>query len=112
MQKLGDVVTLSFAPEQISFLVGNSTLVTDPIIPFEERICDFLNDLSATLRNLEAISHYPDVATFAFWCRQANIHRIREEYSDRFSRLGLGLVFHIAPSNVPVNFAYSFAFGL
>jgi hypothetical protein len=27
-------------------------------------------------------------------------------------RLGLGVVFHIAPSNVPVNFAFSFAFGL
>ena len=27
-------------------------------------------------------------------------------------RIGKGLVFHIAPSNVPVNFAYSLALGL
>ena len=27
-------------------------------------------------------------------------------------RIGLGSIFHITPSNVPLNFAYSFAFGL
>ena len=33
-------------------------------------------------------------------------------FEDGLLRLGLGLAFHIAPSNVPVNFAFSFAFGL
>ena len=38
---------------------------------------------------------------------------MREAYSlDRQLRIGLGLTFHICPANVPVNFAYSMAFGL
>jgi hypothetical protein len=49
---------------------------------------------------------------FAFWCRKSNISKLKKEFSDGKLRLGLGTVFHIAPSNVPVNFAFSFVFGL
>ena len=28
------------------------------------------------------------------------------------NKLGVGLIFHITPSNIPTNFAYSFIFGL
>ena len=35
-----------------------------------------------------------------------------KEYKDAAKRLGRGIVFHIAPSNVPVNFAFSLAAGL
>ena len=34
------------------------------------------------------------------------------KYSNLKNRLGRGLVFHIAPSNVPLNFGYTFIFGL
>ena len=36
----------------------------------------------------------------------------KAKYDDAELRLGKGVVFHIAPSNVPVNFAFSFAAGL
>jgi len=55
---------------------------------------------------------YADIISFAFWCRRANISKLREQSSLEHSRLGLGLVFHIAPSNVPINFAFSFVFSL
>lgn len=83
-----------------------------PLPPFDQRVLDFLSALSAALRTDPAARALPDVQTFAFWCRAANLKRLRDERQDGKARLGLGLLFHIAPSNVPVNFAYSFAFGL
>lgn len=53
---------------------------------------------------------YPDIVTFAFWCRRAQQERSAERWRDGRVRVGLGLVFHMTPSNVPVNFAYSLAF--
>ncbi|WP_369296522.1 acyl-CoA reductase [Acutalibacter sp.] len=55
---------------------------------------------------------YPDVMSFAFWCRKGNLQRLQGDCTDKGSRLGRGLAFHVAPSNVPVNFAFSFAFSL
>lgn len=37
---------------------------------------------------------------------------MKETYSGQQVRLGRGVVFHVAPANVPVNFAYSLAAGL
>ncbi|MCA3017255.1 MAG: acyl-CoA reductase, partial [Rhodocyclaceae bacterium] len=50
---------------------------------------------------------FPDVVTFAFWCRRANLEALAKSYDHTSLRVGLGLVFHISPSNVPINFAYS-----
>ena len=79
---------------------------------FSEETIAFLNALSVNLRDNPKVRQYPDVATFAFFCRKANILSLKKEYSTINSRLGRGIVFHIAPSNVPVNFAYSFIVGL
>ncbi|MDO4551448.1 MAG: acyl-CoA reductase [Planctomycetia bacterium] len=37
---------------------------------------------------------------------------MKADYEDGKARLGRGLTFHVAPSNVPVNFAFSYVFGL
>ena len=94
------------------FLVGDGNLEILPFSPYDELLCDFLNDLSGELRSIKEISDYPDIMAFAFWCRKSNISKLKKEFSDGKLRLGLGTVFHIAPSNVPVNFAFSFVFGL
>ena len=94
------------------YLLGGEIEATRLFSPYDNLLCDFLNDLSSQLRKSEDASGYPDVLTFAFWCRRANIARLKEEYSSSHARLGLGTVFHITPSNVPVNFAFSFCFGL
>lgn len=83
-----------------------------PFEPFDDRIVDFLSALSTELYKSGRARALADVQTFAFWCRRANLHRLRELRRDGKARLGLGTLFHIAPSNVPVTFAYSFAFGL
>lgn len=77
-------------------------------IPFKSEIVEYLDALSKELYNDSRLRLYPDVATFAFFCRRGNILALKKEHAsgDEF-RLGKGIVFHIAPSNVAVNFAYS-----
>ena len=72
----------------------------------------FLADWSRALLAQPEVRQHPDVVSFAYWCRPANIARLQRELIDQHRRLGRGLALHIAPANVPVNFAFSFAFGL
>ncbi|WP_195654839.1 acyl-CoA reductase [Bacteroides sp. 1001136B_160425_E2] len=83
-----------------------------PLSPFSDEVILYLNELSSILLRMPEIRHYPDVVTFAFFCRKANLLRLQKEHATNSLRLGRGLVFHIAPSNVPVNFAYSLICGL
>lgn len=82
------------------------------IEPFAEKTVSFLNDLSTELtRDMNARS-YSDIVTFAFWCRKSNILRLKEHYCDLQDRRGRGMTFHIAPSNIPMMFAFSMAVSL
>lgn len=99
--------------EEVTYIAGSKDIGNRAIPPFDQRACGFLNDLSSELRADKEATAYSDVMTFAFWCRKANINSLKSEFEkDKKIRLGLGLSFHITPSNVPVNFAFSFAFGL
>ena len=71
-----------------------------------------MQKLSATLLKDRAAKKYPDVISFAFWCRTGALRAMKEDHDSQQLRLGRGVVFHIAPSNVPVNFAYSLVVGL
>ena len=98
---------------KISFLVGNSEIIsqlldTSALTPFNDLVIDFFDDLSKVLIGKR---EYSDVVTFAFWIRRANLKKFSEQFHHK-NQLGRGIVFHIAPSNVPVNFAYSLAAGL
>lgn len=83
-----------------------------PLSPFSDEVILYLNELSSILLRMPEVRHYPDVVTFAFFCRKANLLHLQKEHATNSLRLGRGLVFHIAPSNVPVNFAYSLICGL
>jgi len=100
--------------ESITFLAGDSTVFesVSPQRPFSGECCGFLEAVSRELRNRSDAAGFPDIASFAFWCRKGNIARLKSSVDDGRYRLGRGRVFHIAPSNVPVNFAFSFVFGL
>lgn len=80
--------------------------------PFAPETIVYLNALSASILKDPLARAYPDVITFAFFCRKANINQLAERYTSEEIRLGRGLAFHIAPSNVPINFGYSLVAGL
>ena len=104
------------APEGLAgceWLCGGDWGHARPLRPFAEPVLAFLSDLGAALLRDRAAKAYPDVVTFAFFCRRANLEALRASYDGQVEdRLGRGLSFHIAPGNVPINFAYSLAAGL
>jgi len=91
----------------------NRFIENTPEKPFSEEVINYLNALSVLLNKTPNVREYPDVVTFAFFSRKANLYALEEKYGkENDIRLGRGIVFHIAPSNVPVNFAYSLISGM
>lgn len=79
---------------------------------FADSVIEYLDALSGSILKDRECRLYPDVVSFAFFCRKANLKRLQAAFADGRKRLGRGLVFHIAPGNVPVNFGYTLVAGL
>lgn len=81
--------------------------------PFSDEVCCFLDDLAKEIMGDKQLRQYSDIITFGFFCRKGNINKLKKRYEDiKGCAVGRGLSFHIAPSNVPINFAYSLVVGL
>lgn len=105
--------------KRVEFLTGSDAIAAQlpsvsALIPFSDLIVDFLNDVSKVLMKDTRTRAYSDVVTFGFWIRKASVLNLKERFNrkDNVVRIGKGVAFHIAPSNVPVNFAYSLVSGL
>ncbi len=96
----------------IKYLLGRPNYTVHPLIPYNEKACAFCDKLSQELLANPNSRAFPDIITFAFWCRKSNILQLKKQFNDNEKRIGRGLTFHIAPSNIPVNFAFSFLFSL
>jgi hypothetical protein len=105
---------MNYSNSIVEKLVGSeqSEIEYRPLIPFSNEAVNFLSELSSYLLKSTNARKYPDVIAFAYWCRKAHLNRLSANFQTEYQRIGRGLVFHIAPSNVPVNFAFSLAFGL
>ena len=96
----------------IEYLVGKKAKLNICLSPFDNKVIEFLDDLSKKI-NLLNIKGFTDVKAFSFFCRKKNILKLKSKYENKNSvRFGLGTLFHITPSNIPTNFAYSLIFGL
>jgi hypothetical protein len=80
--------------------------------PCSDLVVSFLSVLSKSILSHRESKQFPDLVTFAFFCRTSSIRRIKSTYVDSQVRLGLGVALHIAPANVPINLAFTFVFGL
>ncbi len=106
--------------DRVMFLCGNIEILCKPNLripkkPFDEEIQAFLQAVSERLMKDPEARTYPDVVTLGFWLRKGSLEKLKERFaidSARSDRMGRGTIFHIAPSNVPVNFAYSLMSGL
>lgn len=105
--------------DKVTYLTGNAEIAerlycVPAKVPFEDTIISFLNDVSRELMSKREAKAFSDIVTFAFWIRRTSTLKLKERFEKRdgYSHLGKGVVFHIAPSNVPVNFAYSLAAGI
>lgn len=84
-------------------------------VPFDDSILEFFGRLSnSILQDKMAIRRFPDLAAFAWWIRPTNTSVLRNQFNrdreiSQAFRVPRGLVVHIAPSNVEILFAYSWA---
>lgn len=96
----------------VKYLAGSEIKAVKPLEPFHETVCEFFSELSKKIQKDKEALRYPDILSYGFYCRKGNIEKIRQQLNIREKRIGKGLIFHIAPSNVPVNFAFTYLFGM
>lgn len=112
MQLSSDVLS------RVTYLNGSSDIAAmlpsvRAMIPFDDEIVAFLNDVSRELLGDKTAKVFSDVVTLGFWIRKGSVLKLKERFEQNDGiHLGKGVAFHIAPSNVPVNFAYSLVSGL
>ena len=79
--------------------------------PFDEGLIELMSALSDEIRHDALAKKNPVLQTYAFFIRRSNLIKQKEVFFAD-GRIGKGLSLHIAPSNVPINFAYSLCAGL
>ena len=98
---------------KIEYLVGKKSDLNGTLKPFSDEIISFLDDFSRLINSRKSLKIFPDIKALAFFCRKKNILNFKKKYyNPERIRFGLGLIFHITPSNIPTNFMYSLIFGL
>lgn len=114
-----DILAENTTLKKINYLVGSQKMLEQmpfvaPKQPFDEEVIAFLNDLSRELMKSTAAKTFPDVVTLGFWLRKGSVSSLKNRFkqTDNQKHIGRGVAFHIAPSNVPVNYAYSLVTGL
>lgn len=104
--------------DRIQFLTGNREMLQRiPEVParptWDEHTIEFMGEFSRNLLKDPRTRGFVDVTSYAFWIRNASLRQIKEHYYPHVeSKVGRGMAFHIAPSNVPINFAVSFTSSL
>ena len=98
--------------DKIKVLLGDVEPTACVSEVYNDEVCRFADDLSKWLRKDRNALSFPDLMAVSFWCRKGNIEKMRNEFDDGKIHIGRGLIFHITPSNVPVNFIFSYFFGL
>ena len=96
----------------VAYKLGNAEIeaqlaMVRPLPIFSKEACALLAALSARILSDAEAKVYPDIVTLGFWCRSASLRQMQKQYDMEENRLGRGIVFHVAPSNIAMNFAYS-----
>ena len=89
-----------------------SNVNNTPLRPFEPMVLDCLGEISSAILKSPVGRQFPDLTAFAFYIRKANLQKLTLNLNSDEIRLGRGLCFHIAPANIPINFAFTWVFSL
>ncbi|MBR6159359.1 MAG: hypothetical protein IKQ40_03575 [Lachnospiraceae bacterium] len=97
---------------KLKYLVGEERIIAvsgsiPALTTFSVEAVSFLGALSRELLSVKSIRQHQDVMSYAYWIRKASLEHEKQNIADVGIRIGRGMAFHIAPSNVPVNFAVS-----
>ena len=83
--------------------------------PFDERAVAFVRRFSQKLLTSAGIRQHPELAALGHWFRGANLQTLAGKYqfeTPEQLKLGRGMAFHLAPSNVDSVFMYSWLLSL
>ena len=98
---------------KLNILIGKlPSKKSETFSPFDPKIIKFLDIISKTILLDKKINKFPDLKQFGFWCRKSNLINLSKNYQFKKTIIARGVALHIPPSNVPLNFAFSLAFGL
>lgn len=111
---------IDFEPLKIQWKIGDPQTMREmqaapALEPFAPQVLEFSEAVSKQLMTNREAKAFPDVVTLGFWLRKASLEQLRSRFVQEDPTrmvLGRGICFHIAPSNVPVNYAYSLFTGL
>lgn len=80
-----------------------------PLGAFSQPVREFVADFSKRLFALPTLRQNPELATLAYWFRNSAVEHLAQRMAGLASELCVarGLVFHLAPANVDVLFAYA-----
>lgn len=118
MQNYEDAAThMQLGLNEKSYLVGNEDVLRNirnvkALTIFSDEVISFFDALSKELLSYSNVRDFPDVVAYAFWIRKASLGKIAEDYYTDKTRIGRGVSFHIAPSNIPIQFAVSMTYAL
>jgi len=96
----------------IKILAGNIKYFNKVHNLFDKFTFEFLDSLSQEILTNPQAKKHSDLISLGFWIRKKNLEIIKKKYDDETLRIGIGLTFHITPSNVAMNFAYSFVLSI
>lgn len=96
----------------VKYLIGSEDITSIPLVPFDDSVVDFLDRVSKSILSNKSLSSNTDIISFAFWCRKNNILNMKKRCSLINNRLGKGLSFHVASSNIPTLPGYTYALGI
>lgn len=103
--------------DNVTFLVGSKDILMQmehiPVLPiFSDKVREFLAILSDELLHDKQAKQFGDIMAYAFWIRGAAIEKVYTKYVSETHRIGRGIAFQIAPSNIPVQFAISMTYAI
>ena len=64
--------------KNIDFLVGSKKIHNKPFNAFNPTIINFLSQLSKNIQINKKAKNFPDVLTFAFFCREKNLLNLKK----------------------------------
>ena len=82
--------------------------------PFSDGLIESVQNLSKNIIDSKEAKKSAEIMALGFWLRKSNILNFKKKYNEnelKFSH-GLGLLFHVPPSNMDTGFVYSLMFGL
>lgn len=111
------MILMQQALSNIKYLIGNKEgleqIENAQMLPvFSDKVLDFFDCLAKRLMRDDEAKKYPDVIAYAFWIRRSSLEKIGIRYKTDEQKIGRGIVFQIAPSNIPVQFAVSMTYAL